>query len=187
MAEPQKWEIVRSHFEIHNRWCKVRRDEVRLPNGETIDDFYVNVRPDIAIVLAVTDNREIVFVRQYRHGTGQILMELPAGGFDPNREDAEVAAARELQEETGYTSDRLLKFATIYENPIKDTNQIHLFLAPKVRHNGRQILDVTEDIEVVLVPIAEVIDKIYSGEICVSGTISAVFMGLDYLKQSEQV
>ncbi len=61
---------------LDNPWCRVRQDEIELPNGKILDDFFVIVRPEIALVLPITNNQEIVFVRQYRHGVGEILLEI---------------------------------------------------------------------------------------------------------------
>src|SRR5919199_1982976 len=152
MNSIQKWKIINSQLVFDNQWCQVRRDEVELPNGKVIDDFFVNVRPDIVLVLAVTPQREIVFVRQYRHGVSEILLELPAGSFNSSRENSQTAAARELEEETGYVAEQMIQLATLYDNPVKDTNKINLFLAENAQPSGRQQLDVTEDIEIVLIP-----------------------------------
>ncbi|HAX74273.1 MAG TPA: NUDIX hydrolase [Cyanobacteria bacterium UBA11372] len=178
----EKWKILKSKFVFDNYWFKIRQDEVELPNGKTIDDFFVLVRPDIALTLAITANQEIVFVRQYRHATGEILLELPAGSFNPKLESAATAARRELEEETGYIPQEMMPLATLYDNPIKDTNTIHLFLAKDVRATGKQQLDVTEEIEVVLVPVSQVMEKIAQGEIRVAGTLAAIFLGLRKLK-----
>lgn len=183
MSLIQKWKLLNSELVFDNPWCQVRRDEVELPNGEFIDDFFVNVRPDIALFMAVTPNREIVFVRQYRHGVEEILLELPAGTFDPKTEDSRTAATRELEEETGYIAPKIIQLATLYDNPSKDTNKIHLFLAENVLPSGQQQLDLTEDLEVVLVPVEAVLAKITSGEISVCGTISALFLGLKFLSE----
>ncbi len=174
----QKWKLLDSEFVVNHRWCRVRRDRVELPSGEVVDDFFLNVRPDIALVLAITPDGEIIFVRQYRHGVGEILLELPAGAFEPEVEEAEAAAKREFEEETGYCVDRLNKIATLYDNPVKDTNRVHLFLAEDVTYSGERQLDRTEEIEVVLVPISEVPGKLRSGEICVAGTIAALLLVL---------
>ncbi|MBD2179876.1 NUDIX hydrolase [Planktothrix sp. FACHB-1355] len=177
----EKWKTLNSQFVFNNKWVTIRQDEIELPNGKVIDDFFIIVRPDIALVFPVTPNREVVFVRQYRHATNEIMLELPAGGFDPETESAETAARRELQEETGYVADRMIKLATLYDNPIKDTNKIHLFLTENVTYSGKRNLDITEDIEVELVPISEVMEKVYRGEINVTGTTTALFMGLHFL------
>jgi len=179
----QKWKILKSQLAFNHYWCKVRQDEVELPNGKIIDDYFVIIKPDVALILPITTNQEIVFVRQYRHGVGEILLELPAGTFDPTKENPETAAIRELKEETGYIASKITKLATLYDNPVKDTNKLHLFLAENVIESGQQELDVTEEIEVVLIPLASVRDKITTGEICVSGSIAALFLGLNLLQQ----
>ncbi|MDH6056532.1 NUDIX hydrolase [Umezakia ovalisporum] len=181
MNNIKKWNILKSEIVLEHPWCQVRRDEIELPNGKIVDDFFVVVRPEIALILPITNDEEIVFVRQYRHGVGEILLELPAGGFDPGKEDAAVAAVRELKEETGYLAEKVTKLATLYDNPVKDTNKIHLFLAENVAKYGEQTLDVTEDIEIVLVPVESVLNKINQGEIAVAGTIAALFLGLNFL------
>ena len=109
------------------------------------------------------------------------MLELPAGSFDAAKEDAETAAVRELKEETGYISQKLTKLATLYDNPVKDTNKIHLFLAENVNKIGEQTLDITEDIEIVLIPVESVLDQITKGEIAVTGSIAALFLGLNFL------
>lgn len=182
MKELKKWKQLRSRLVFDNQWCKVRQDEIELPTGQIIDDFFVNVRPDIALVVPVTPQQEIVFVRQYRHGVGEILLELPAGAFNPETEEAEAAAAREMTEETGYHCQKLIKLATLYDNPVKDTNSIHVFLGKNAENLGQQILDITEEIEVVLVPLDAILDKINQRQICVSGSVAAVFLALNHLK-----
>jgi 8-oxo-dGTP pyrophosphatase MutT (NUDIX family) len=176
-----KWKLLRSRLVLNNKWCQVRQDEIELPSGQIIDDFFVNVRPNIALVFAVTEQQEIVFVRQYRHGVGEILLELPAGSFNPAEESGKSAAIRELAEETGYVAEEILELANLYDNPVKDTNSIYLYFAKNVKLSGFKNLDITEDIEVVLVPVAEVLGKIANREICVSGSIAAIFLGLEFL------
>ncbi|MBD2741089.1 NUDIX hydrolase [Coleofasciculus sp. FACHB-1120] len=183
MKNLSKWKILNSKMVINNQWCKVRQDEVELPNGQIVDDFFVNIRPDIAVILPITQQKEIVFVRQYRHAVGEVLLELPAGAFYPAQEDSVVAAARELEEETGYIAEEFIKLTTLYDNPPKYTNKIHLFLAENVHQSSQQMLDITEEIEVVLIPISEVMESIAQGKISVSGTIAAIFLSLDFLSR----
>ncbi len=183
MPNIQKWNLLKSQLVFDHKWCRVRQDEIELPNGKIIDNFFVNIRPDIAIILAVTPKQEIVFVRQYRHGVREILLELPAGAFYGDQESSIIAAARELEEETGYVANQLIEIATLYDNPVKDTNKIFVFLAKNVKPTGKQSLDITEEIEVVLIPVNQVINQICQGKISVSGTVSAIFLGLNFLPQ----
>ena len=180
MTEIEKWQTLDSKFVVDNQWCRVRQDKVKLPNKMIVDDYFVNVRPDIVLILPITPNQEIVFVRQYRHGVREILLELPAGTFEPQIEAGLTAAKRELQEETGYIAETLTPLAILYDNPVKDTNRIHLYVAHNVTLGGKQQLDPTEAIEVVLLRSEEVKNKIISGEICVCGSITALLLGLDF-------
>ncbi|RAM52787.1 MAG: NUDIX hydrolase [Hapalosiphonaceae cyanobacterium JJU2] len=182
MQELQKWKLLQSKLVLNHPWCQVRQDEILLPTGKIIDDYFVHIKPEVAIILAITTNQEVVFVRQYRHAVEDFFIELPAGSFDPNQESAEIAAKRELQEETGYTATEIKKVATLYDRPSKDTNQLHLFLAKDVIKTSEQQLDVTEEIEVILIPVESVLEKIIQGEIRVSGSIAALFLGLNLSK-----
>jgi 8-oxo-dGTP pyrophosphatase MutT (NUDIX family) len=182
MAALKKWNLVQSEMALNHPWCKVRRDQIELPNGQVVDDYFVNIRPDVAIILPVTSDREIVFVKQYRHAISDFFVELPAGGFNPEQESGEFAAVRELEEETGYVASKVKKIATFYDKPSKDTNQLHLFLAENVVATGKRKLDITEEIEVILIPVDAVLQKIVKGEICVAGTVAALFLGLNLIK-----
>ena len=181
MTNLERWQLLKSNMVLNHPYCKVRQDEIQLPNGKVINDFFVHIKPDVALVLAITSDREIVFVRQYRHAMGDFFIELPAGGFDPTQETPEVAAIRELNEETGYIVNSMQKIATLYDRPSKDTNQTHLFLAENVVAAGKQNLDPTEEIEVLLIPVDSVLEKINSGEISVMGTVTALLLGLKFI------
>ncbi|MDF5706882.1 MAG: NUDIX hydrolase [Nostoc sp. S4] len=181
MSNLKKWKTLKSKMLLDDYWCQVRQDEIELPNGKIIDDYFVSIRPDVAMVLPITSSREIIFVRQYRHAVGDFFLELPAGNFDSTEESAEVAAIRELTEETGYISQELIKIGTLYDKPSKDTNQIHLFLAENVIKVREQQLDITEEIEIVLIPVESVLERITQGEISVAGTVAAILLGLNLI------
>lgn len=185
MKDLKKWNILKSTMVVNHRWCKVRQDEIELPNGKIIDDYFVSIRPEVALILPITSNQEIILVRQYRHGAGEILLELPAGTFNLENETPEVAAIRELKEETGYIADRVKLISIIYDNPVKDSNKIHLFLAENVDKFEQQELDITEEIEVVLIPLKVVMEKIMNGELCVAGTVAAICIGLKFLSDNK--
>ena len=187
MKNLNKWKVLKSTMVFNHQWCKVRQDEIELPNGEIIDDYFVTVRPEVALILPVTSSQEIILVRQYRHGAGEILLELPAGTFNPDEESPQAAAIRELKEETGYITDTVTQLGILYDNPVKDTNKINLFIAENVTKAGQQELDVTEEIDVVLIPVAAVMEKIATGEICVCGTVAAIFLGLNFLSNTRHL
>lgn len=178
MTSPKPWKRIRSHNVLTNRWITVRQDTVALPSGTLIDDYFVAELPHVAAVMPVTPDNEVVFVRQYRHAAAQVMLELPAGNFDPQKESAATAAIRELREETGYQAKDLELMGIWYDNPVKCSYETHVFLARDVVLVGGQVWDVTEDIEVVTVPLDAIPEAIASGTISVSGSIAALYVGL---------
>ncbi|QHL87368.1 NUDIX domain-containing protein [Nibribacter ruber] len=183
MTKPQPWKILASETAFQHRWYHLRRDTVQLPNGQVIDDYFVSVRPAGALVFPVTAQGEVIFVRQYKHAAGKILLELPGGMFDADTEDPGEAAARELYEETGYSVTSISPLGTLYDNPTKDTSVVHLFLAEGAALTGQPSWDETECVEVIPIPLAEVLPKLMSGEIKVSCSVSLCFMALQVLQQ----
>ena len=93
------WICNGSRTIIKDRWIDLHADDCALPDGTKISPFYVNDVPDFVVVVAVTVDGDFVFVRQYRHGTRQILLELPAGCMEPTDSDPGAGAARELFED----------------------------------------------------------------------------------------
>jgi ADP-ribose pyrophosphatase len=169
------WKILESHY-IHKY---VRIDKCELPNGMTLDGFVLEYG-DWATILAVTKQQQVVLVRQYRHGAQKVMLELPGGAMDARDESPLQAARRELLEETGYDSEHFIQIGCVSPNPANQTNLIYSFLALDVEKVSGQNLDDTEDIEVELKPLDEVIRMARSGELFQSMQVSTVFFALAY-------
>lgn len=95
------WKLLSTDYLVNAPWLKVAKEKCELPNGKVIDDFYTLWQPDWVLILARTVEGKWVMTEQYRHGTGKIALEFPAGIIDKG-ETPEQAALRELQEECGY-------------------------------------------------------------------------------------
>ena len=169
------WKILESQ-QIYKY---VRIDKCELPNGMMLEGFVLEYG-DWATILAVTKQQEVVLVRQYRHGAQKVILELPGGAMEPEDESPMQSARRELLEETGYTSDNFIQIGCVSPNPANQTNLIYSFLALDAERVATQHLDDTEDIEVVLKPLEEVIRMAKSGELLQSMQVSAVFFALAY-------
>ena len=124
-----KWRTLSSETLLKDRWIDVRADKCQTPSGVEISPYYVLSYPDWVHIVALTPERGLILVRQYRHAAGETVLELPGGGVEPADGGLEQAARRELAEETGYTSDRWLKVSSLFPNPATHSNRVHTFLA----------------------------------------------------------
>jgi len=172
------WKILASTYLRDH----IRLDRCELPNGKIIEGTVLEFRNWVT-VLALTKQQDVVLVRQYRHGVQKVILELPGGAADDLNESPLETARRELWEETGYTSDRLIQIGSVSPNPANQTNLIYSFLALDAEKAGDQHLDETEEIEVVLKPLEEVIAMAKNGELLQSMQVSAVFFTLAYLNR----
>ena len=169
------WKILESHH-LHKY---VRIDKCELPNGMVIDGFVLEYA-DWATILALTKQQEVVLARQYRHGAQKVILELPGGAMEAEDESPMQAARRELLEETGYASDNFIQIGCVSPNPANQTNLIYSFLALDAEKVDIQHLDGTEEIEVVLKPLEEVIAMAKSGALIQAMQVSAIFFALAY-------
>ena len=178
---PDPWRLLSSTIAFDSPWIRVRRDRVRLPNGIELDDYYVVEQFTFVTIFPVTDDGRVLFVREYKHGAGRVLLQLPAGFVDPGEDPAE-AAARELREETGYAGE-LRQVAEWVVDPTR-TPTIEYIYYGRVAPAGEQRLEQTEDIELVLVPVADVPDLIRRGELMALSSVAATLHCLPLIAAS---
>jgi 8-oxo-dGTP pyrophosphatase MutT (NUDIX family) len=172
------WKILSS---THLR-DRIRLDQCELPNGKVIEGTVFEFRNWVT-VLGLTKQQEVVLIRQYRHGAQKVIVELPGGVMDAEDESPLFAARRELQEETGYTSDRLIQVGCVSPNPAIQTNLIYSFLALDAEKVSNQHLDEAEEIEVLLKPLDDVVTMAKNGELFQTMQVSTVFFTLAYLNR----
>jgi ADP-ribose pyrophosphatase len=161
---PKKWKILSTRKDRSFRFFSIRTDHARSPRTGESYDFIALEAPAWVNVIPLTPNNDIVLVRQYRHGIRDITLEIP-GGLLENSDSPEETALRELQEETGYTSDNVVNLGWVYPNPAIQNNRCYTCLAKNAVPNGPQKQDEREDIEVVLRPVSEVPELIRTGQI----------------------
>ena len=151
---------------------KVFEDLVELPNGLKLDYYRVEKLP-VAVILPILSDK-IVFVKQYRYPIKSFSLELPAGHIEPN-ETPKDCAIRELKEETGFTSKKIEKLIS-YHPSTEYSNQIyHVFIARYLK-KGESDRERYEIIDVELLKIETVIEKIFNGKITDGRTIIAVIL-----------
>src|ERR1700756_3026950 len=101
-----KWKTLKSEYLFKDLWFTVRKDTCERPEGKIIDPYYVYEFPTWVTALALTENNQVIMVRQYRHAIEDICLEIPGGCVDDTDASLQEAIARELLEETGYSFDR---------------------------------------------------------------------------------
>jgi ADP-ribose pyrophosphatase len=172
------WKVLTSHNALDHRWYVVRRDTLQLPDG-TIDDYFVSVRPDVAVVVAVDRSSQMILVRQYQHGVRERTLEFPVGTFSSER--PEVAALRELEEETGYVPGKIEYLGRCFDNASKNTNTVHMFLALDCELSGQQRLDPMEraaGLEVLLMSVSKVVQALDDGDIAAMSSVAAGYRAM---------
>lgn len=178
----KKWTTLKSKLLAKDRFLEIKDEIVELPSGIKLEGYKQIKSPDVVIVFAITKDGNVVMIREYKHGARKVMLTMPAGLILNNETPSELAS-RELEEETGYQASKLIKLATLREYPTKMQHKLHIFLAPKAHRIGKQKLEASEDIEVELVSIKKLKSLVTNGEIEVSSVVSAIFLGLQKLKQ----
>ncbi len=150
-------------------YCK---DTLELPDGHRVEYATLIHKGAAAIVPVLPDGR-ILMVKQYRHAIGRVTLEIPAGGRDSSEEPFEEAAARELQEETGYRSEDLTHLISFVTAIAYCNELIEVFVAKNLIPS-KQDLDPDEFIDVKPYSLEELTEMIYQGKIQDAKTIAAV-------------
>jgi len=184
VEETTDWKIVESRYVIETQHLRLRRDSVRLPSGVLIDEYYVRETAGFAIVFALTEQNDVVLVRQYKHGIGEDVLELPAGAIEPGESPVDCAQ-RELAEETGYvgTPEQPEFVASFISDPTNSNGRFHLFFARGAQLRGQQQLDATEAITVELASLEQVRHYVREGTINVGPNVAAIYFMLDKLSK----
>ena len=158
------WPYIRSQSEQSYRVFSIRTDTAISPRTGIEHNFYIIESRDWVNIIPLTTDHQVVMVKQYRHGSREVTLEIPGGLLDPG-DSPEEAAARELLEETGYQAKDYLKIGVVSPNPAIFSNRCYTFIAQNIKKICDPMPDQTEDIEVVLVPLSDIPEMIRKGEI----------------------
>ena len=150
----------------------VYRDEILLPDGKPAHREYIKHVGAVCVV-PLTDEGEIICVRQYRYPFSDVLLEIPAGKLDSPTEDPTLAARRELKEETGADCQSLTYLGTYYGSPALIGETIHMYLAEGLSF-GSPDPDEDEFLEVERIPLATLVKDILDGRVPDGKTQAAV-------------
>ena len=160
---------------------KVRRDQVRLPDGSPGVREYIR-HPGAVAIVALFEDGSVLLERQFRYPAGAHFYELPAGKLEPDEPPLETAR-RELQEETGYVAAEWRELGRVHPCVGYSNETIDFFLARKLEFKGAQ-LDEGEFLETLRLPLAEGLDWIRRGRISDTKTILGLFWAEKILSEA---
>lgn len=177
-----KWKVLNTEEIFKSGLFRLREDKCKLPDGRIMPRYYTFDFPDWVQAVAITKSGEMVMLTQYRHSAEKDFLEVPGGSMDPRTTEEPLAAAqRELLEETGYTSSNWTCVGIQYPNPALQSNRLHTFLALDCEKTAEPSLDPFEDLEVKLMSIKDVYEKVHKGDVTHSLILSSLFLAQYYL------
>ena len=175
---------LKAEYLYKGKIINLRRDEAEIPNG-TVALREVVEHPGGVCVAALTDDNEVLMVRQFRYPYSEIILEIPAGKRDGKDEDPLACGIRELKEETGATAEKFLFLGQLYPTPGYCGEIIWLYAATGLSF-GECDPDDDEFLSVEKIPLDTLVDMIMKGEIKDAKTQTAI-LKLKLLKESGQI
>ncbi|MCL2078981.1 MAG: NUDIX hydrolase [Oscillospiraceae bacterium] len=176
-----KWIVDDSKYIFKSPYGNLRADRCILPNGKIIHDYHVSEFVDWVNIVALTNNNEILLVKQYRQGISDFCLEIIAGGVK-NEETPDEAIIRELREETGYICNKPpILLGKFYCNPAIQSNMIYMYFCDDICKCFDQKLDDTEDIEILTIPLDKINHCISNGTLSHLFSIAAINLAKPYI------
>jgi 8-oxo-dGTP pyrophosphatase MutT (NUDIX family) len=164
VTQAKRWREIRRQRLLDCRIFDVERSEAESPVDGSIHDFYRVRSTDWVQIIPLTAADQLVMVRQYRHGSSSVTLEIPGGLIDPG-EDPGDAAIRECLEETGYQAATVHPLGAINPNPAIHAHKLYSFFARDVRKVADIQNTSREYTEVELVPLAGLAARLRAGDI----------------------
>jgi ADP-ribose pyrophosphatase len=182
---PDHWLVLqRDELLDCTPWLRVIREMVRLEDGETIvPDFYRVDVPDFAMIFALTSDRRIALIEQYKHAAGRRILELPAGYLEQG-EDPLVAAQRELLEECGLQARQWQKLGSFIKDGNKGCGICHAYLAFDAQAVAEPDPGDLQQQSLHLLTPQELLEVWLTGEIVEISSVGVIGMGLALIGQS---
>lgn len=168
------WRVLSKHTEYTCPIWKVIRKEAISSKGDIKGSFFALQTNPWVNILALDGNGNVILVEQYRHGIEEVTLEIPAGVVDPTDDSSLIAAQRELNEETGYLSDKWTHLGCVSANPAIMDNWCDIYLAEECRRVNHQELDAKEEVNVKILPVPDFLNYIMQNQIHHALAVAAV-------------
>ena len=174
--------VVSSEEIFRGKVVHLFRDTVRLPNGKNATREVMR-HPGAAAVVPLTEDGDVILVRQYRYPFERVMLEIPAGKLDPG-EDPLVCATRELTEETGYEAEEIVPLGVFYPSVAILDEKIHLYLARGLTVHAANPDD-DEFLHVEQRPLGEMVEAVMRGEVPDGKTQTVILKAWYFLQENK--
>lgn len=171
------WKTLKSDYLLQDKWLTVRADSCETTGGVSVDPYYVLEYADWVNIVAIDCFARVLVVWQYRHAIGEICAEVPCGVIEKG-EQPEIAARRELLEETGCTAQDFELLASLNPNSATHTNAVHCFLARNAVISEEPKQDDSEEIRCEFLPVGKILEMLDDGSFCQAQHVASLMVGL---------
>ena len=175
------WKQLKRTTIYNTRHMRVHEDVVELPGGQVLNDYSVVEFNDVVSCVATDESGNVIMLEEYRYAINQTVLHLPAGTIERGAEDPQIAALRELQEETGYTATDIQKVGELHDYPSKATHVIHVFRIRGAKKTSDTAHEASEQIRLKLMRPAEVKQAVLSNKIKTSGAVASLVLAMPEL------
>ncbi len=160
----EHWRVRRRRLALQaDPWLRVWSEDLELPDGRQVDEFFTIEMPDYVVVVALTPGG-VVTERGYKHGARRVCLSLPAGFVEPG-EDPAQAARRELLEETGYQAEGWESLGSFINDGNRGSGRGHLFLARGAQHVAEPDSGDLESVTIALMSLHDLLEAAHRGEV----------------------
>ena len=181
MEKPQ-WRRLSSTLAIDSPYLHLRKDVIELPGGAILGEYFVRESRGFAVVFAVTPERNVVLIEEYRYAIDAVLLEFPAGTIDVDERPL-ACAQRELREETGYTAARWEPLLSVPSEPARSNALMHAYLALDARKTHETEHDISEAIELSLHPLDAFPAMLRAGRLSSLATTAVAYAAIERLRE----
>ncbi len=158
-------------------WLRVLAEDIQLPDGRVVRDFFTIEAPDYVMIVALTADNAAIVERSYKHGPRTVSLTVPAGYIERGEEPI-VAAQRELREETGYIADSWQRLGAFTVDGNRGCGTAHIYLARDAHRMAEPDHGDLEEMEILFLSLAALREALFRGDVAQLPAVAAMSMAV---------